>query len=66
MTTVALLQLAVGQLAALIVAALRAPKSIRPSPPIQRIETFLFTAVLVKKFTQTDTFLKLYLVARDD
>ncbi len=64
MTAIALLQLATGELTAPLVAAVRAAKSIRPSAGIQRIETLLFAAVLAQKFTQTETLLKLHLIAR--
>lgn len=61
--TVALLQLAVGELAAPVMAAVRAPEAVWPAPLVERLETLVLGAVLFDEIAQTEAFLELYLVA---
>ncbi len=61
---IALLELAAGQLATFVVAAMRTWKSIRPTPPIEGIKALVFSSVEREKLVQADSFLKLHWVSR--
>ena len=61
---IALLELAAVELAASVVATVRAQKPIGPSPLIQGVEALVFGAVEREECVEADSFLKLYRVAR--
>ena len=60
---IALLELAAAQLAAAVMATVRAQKPIGPSPLIQGVEALVFGAVEREEFVEADSFLKLHWVA---
>jgi len=60
---VALLELAHGQLAALVVTTVGAKEPIGPSPSIQGLEALVFGAVLLEELVQAQSFLELYWIA---
>ena len=60
---IALLELAAVELAASVVATVRAQKPIGPSPLKERIEALVFGAVEREECVEADSFLKLYRVA---
>ena len=60
---IALLELAAVELAASVVATVRAQKPIGPSPLIQGVEALVFGAVEREECVEADSFLKLYRVA---
>ena len=64
MAAMALLELAGGQLAAAVMATVRALESVRPSPSIQGGEALVLGSVECEKLAQADTFLELYRIAR--
>ena len=61
---IALLELAAVELAASVVATVRAQKPIGPSPLIQGVEALVFGAVEREECVEADSFLELYRVAR--
>ena len=61
---IALLELAAVELAASVVATVRAQKPIGPSPLIQGVEALVFGAVEREECVEADSFLKLHWVAR--
>ena len=61
---IALLELAAVELAASVVATVRAHKPIGPSPLIQGVKALVFGAVEREECVEADSFLKLYRVAR--
>ena len=64
MAAMALLELAAGQLAVAVMATVGAHEAIGPSPSVQGVEALVFGSVEGEEFVQTDSFLKLYWVAR--
>ena len=64
MAAIALLELAAVELAASVVATVRAQKPIGPSPLIQCVKALVFGAVEREECVEADSFLKLYWVAR--
>lgn len=64
MAAIALLELGGGQLAASVMATVRADEAIGPSPAIQGIEALVFGSVEGEEFVETDSFLELHWVAR--
>ena len=64
MAAIALLELAAVELAASVVATVRAQKPIGPSPLIQGVKALVFGAVEREEFVEADSFLELNWVAR--
>ena len=61
---IALLELAAVELAAAVMATVRAHKPIGPSPLIQGVKALVFGAVEREECVEADSFLELYRVAR--
>lgn len=64
MAAVALLELLAGQLAAAVIATVRAEKSIGPAPLIEGVEAWVFGSVEREGFVEADSFLKPHWAAR--
>ena len=62
----ALWELAIGQLAGAVMAAVRALEALGPSPPIQRVEALVFGAIELEEFAQADPSLERYRIACHD
>ena len=60
---IALLDLATGQMAALVVPTVRAYKPVRPAPLIQGVEALISGFTEREEFIQADSFLKLHWIA---
>ena len=60
---IALLQFSAGQLAAPVMGAVWAWKTVRPAPLKERVEALVFGSIEREEFVQADSFLKLHWVA---
>ena len=60
---IALLELVCGQLAASVVAAVRAHETVGPAPSVQGVEALLFGSIEREELVEADSFLELYRVA---
>ena len=60
---IALLELVCGQLAASVVATVRAHEAVGPSPVVQGVEALLFGSIEREELVEADSFLELHRVA---
>ena len=63
---IALLQLAVGQFAMSVMAAVRAAESVGPPPPVEGFETLIFSSVVFEEVVQAESLVNLYRSVRHD